>query len=371
MKTKKHLARWLAVMLLLLIAGTAAIAQPGPYPNSGDHTVCQGSIEPYGVNFTAGHTYVWSIIPNPGGNGILTVDPIDPNLITVEWNTSGEATLQLIETSADGCDITVTINVTINDTPILVINDPDAVCSPATVDLTAPEVTAGSTLFGAVLTYWEDPGATVALVNPNAVSTSGTYYIQAGTAAGCSVIEPVVVIINPSPVLVITDPPAVCSPSTVDITAASVTAGSTLPVGTTLTYWEDAGATVAVADPTAIAVSGIYYILAETVEGCSDIEAVIVTINPTPTPTIVGVDIVCEGDTEAYEVTLNVGNTYNWTVVGGTIDSGQGTNQIFVIWDTPGPGSVQVEETAGLCSDIDTISVTVNPLPTTSDIYHN
>ncbi len=368
MKTQIHLARWLAVMLVMLIATTVSIAQP--YPEQGDHVVCQGNIEPYGVEFTTGHTYVWSIIPNPGGNGILTVDPLNPNLISIEWTTSGIATLELVETSADGCAVTVTIGVTINATPVLVINDPAAVCQPLTVDLTDPAVTAGSTLNGATLTYWEDIAATIPLVNPNAVSVSGTYYIQAGTAAGCSDIQPVEVIINPTPVLVINDPAAVCQPLTVDLTDPAVTAGSTLN-GATLTYWEDAAATIPLVNPNAVAISGTYYIQAATAEGCSDIQPVVVTINPTPTPSIVGVDVICEGDVEAYEVTLNPGNTYDWTVVGGVINSGQGTNQIFVTWDTPGPGSVQVEETAGSCTGIDTLNVIVNPRPATTTIYHN
>ncbi|PKP36466.1 MAG: hypothetical protein CVT97_08920, partial [Bacteroidetes bacterium HGW-Bacteroidetes-14] len=159
-------------------------------------------------------------------------------------------------------------------------------------------------------------------------------------------------------------------PLTVDLTDPAVTAGSTLN-GATLTYWEDAAATIPLANPNAVAVSGTYYIQAETAEGCSDIQPVNVIVNPTPTPTIVGVDIVCEGDTEAYEVTLNAGNSYFWTVVGGTIDSGQNTNQIFVTWDTPGPGSVQVAETAGTCTGTDLLNVIVNPRPATTTIFHN
>ncbi|MFC7775373.1 hypothetical protein ACS8MM_15965, partial [Flavobacterium sp. MAHUQ-57] len=174
------------------------------------------------------------------------------------------------------CSDIEAVTVTINPTPSLVITNPAAVCVPATVDLTAAAVTTGST-GGGTLSYWTDAAATSPLASPNAVATSGTYYIMS-TVGSCTDIEPVTVTVSPSPVLVITNPAAVCAPSTIDLTAAAVTAGST--GSGTLSYWTDAAATAPLASPNAVATSGTYYIMS-TVGTCSDIEAVTVTINPT------------------------------------------------------------------------------------------
>jgi gliding motility-associated-like protein len=90
------------------------------------------------------------------------------------------------------------------------------------------------------------------------------------------VIQPVVASVNPQPILVITDPSAVCSPGTIDITAPGVTAGSDPG---TLTYWLDMGATGTLVNPNAVS-GGVYYIQLEDGNGCQSIEAVNATVDP-------------------------------------------------------------------------------------------
>lgn len=285
MKSKLSLVQFILATIITLTC-LSSVAQP--YSNSGDHSVCQFKTEPYGVEFTANTTYQWSIIPSGGGNGTITTGATD-NLITVYWETPGTCELQLIETNSNLCSVLVTISITVNPAPVLVITHPEAVCQPATVDITAPEITAGSTLpAGTELTYWTDPEATIALSNPSAVTASGTYYIKAATT-----------------------------------------------------------------------------------EGCADIQPVNVIVNPTPAPVIAGADMACANDVEVYSVALSAGNVYEWIVTGGTIVTGQGTSQISVTWTNAGNGTVSLTETAGECSASASLDITVNPLPATITIFHN
>jgi hypothetical protein len=67
--------------------------------------------------------------------------------------------------------------------------------------------------------------------------------------------------------------------------------------------------------------------------------------HPVNTSAISGTSAVNENDTETYAVDNTTNSTYDWTITGGTIVSGQGTNEISVQWGTAGNGSVQVTET--------------------------
>ncbi|MBN2486985.1 MAG: DUF2341 domain-containing protein, partial [Bacteroidales bacterium] len=63
------------------------------------------------------------------------------------------------------------------------------------------------------------------------------------------------------------------------------------------------------------------------------------------------------GETSVYENIEYVYRTetgfqdYNWTVEGGTIVSGQGTDNIVVVWNTGMPASIEVEYTNAICSN--------------------
>ena len=69
-----------------------------------------------------------------------------------------------------------------------------------------------------------------------------------------------------------------------------------------------------------------------------------ILVSPTPAPEAGGPVSVCALETDTYSLPGTTGSTYNWTITGGTIGSGQGTSNISVNWGSAGNGTVQVTE---------------------------
>ncbi|MFT3705160.1 MAG: gliding motility-associated C-terminal domain-containing protein [Agriterribacter sp.] len=265
------------------------------------------------------------------------------------------------------CSNTTTASITINAQPVIVITNPSAVCSPTTVDITAAAITAGSTS-GLTYTYFTDAAVTTALSNPNAVAVSGTYYIKGVTASGCYDVKPVTVTINPLPSIVITNPAAVCSPATIDITAATVTAGSTS--GLTYTYFTNAAATTTLASPNTVASSGTYYIKGTNSNGCSDVKPVSVVINPAPAVVITNPAAVCAPATIDLTTTaVTSGSTSGLTYTYFT--DATGTTTLSNPGAVASGGTYYIKgTTASGCSDIQPVTVVIDAMPVATIAYN-
>lgn len=106
----------------------------------------------------------------------------------------------------------------------------------------------------------------------------GTYSFSVSNTSGCTSGISANVVINllpVNPVVVITNPVPVCFPSTVDLTAPRIIAGSTLNL--TYTFWVDIAATIPYITP-ASATDGTYYIKGTSTDGGFTIKPVRVSV---------------------------------------------------------------------------------------------
>ena len=237
-----------------------------------DITGCSTGVDLTSPAVTAGST--------PGLTYTYFTDLNQTNYVPVPSRVTTSGVYFIKAVNKSGCNDIKSITVAIKEPPNLTVTNPEGVCMPQKVDITAPPVTEGSEA-GLVLTYWQDFITTIPLQNPNAIDKSGKYYIRGVLNGGCGAVKPVDVKVGAIPNIVINNP---TSCGKLNLTDVGVISGRTPDVS--FTYWMDAAATVSLADPTNILVAGIYYIKATSTLGCSIIRPVVATVNPIPDFTV-------------------------------------------------------------------------------------
>jgi len=171
----------------------------------------------------------------------------------------------------------------------------------------------------------------------------------------------VTLVVNQTPNLTITNPTAVCSPATVDITAAAITTGSILPAGTSLTYYTDNNNSPGTQITSAAAQSlgnGKYWIKATTATTpeCINAKSVIATVNITPAaPQATLTQPNCSVSTGTIVVTSPLGAGITFSI--------DGTNyQSSATFGNVSPGTYNVTAKSNNCTSSAT-SKTINSAP--------
>ncbi len=332
----------------------------------GSLAVCQNATQLYSVTNNVGNTYAWTIT---GGTPATATG----NSVSIVWGNGTSGTIQVIETiTATTCTKTYNANVTLIALPNPTITGSLAVCENAVQNYSVPNLPNNTYLWaitgtGAVISSGQ---------NTNAISVtwgnagSGTVAItQTNTTTTCVNTITSNVTINPNPNPIITGTLQVCQGAT------GVAYSVVNNVGSTYVWTGDANITIATGQNTnaitatiGTGTSAVLTVLETiTATGCTKTTSITININGNPTNTIVGSLAVCQNATQLYSVTNNVGNTYAWTITGGTPATATG-NSVSIVWGNGTAGTIQVIETitATTCSKTYNANVTLIALPSTT-----
>jgi gliding motility-associated-like protein len=285
---------------------------PLPNVNAGSNnvTICQGTSAT--LTASGANLYSWS----PGGQTTASIS-VSP---------ATTSTYVVTGTNANGCSNTDTVTVNVNARPVVVAGNDQNICAGASATLTAS---------GAISYNWSQGGS----VNPLTITPgSTTTYIVTGTdAAGCSSTDSVKVIVNPVPVVTLSNA-FICQGLATVFNAGN--AGSTF-------NWS----TGAMTQTINASAAGTYSVTVTTAAGCQATSAATLTVGTLPV-TLTQNYTICSGQS----VTLNAnnsGSSYLWS-------NGATTQSITVA--NAGNYTVKITGTNGCQANMTTV-VTVNPVP--------
>jgi PKD repeat protein len=177
---------------------------------------------------------------------------------------------------------------------------------------------------------------------------------------GCSRRDTVTIVVNPKPLINAGTDRSLCVGSSTQIGAASQSG---------FTYqWRSipSGFSSSTSNPTVSPNQTTRYILDKTVigTGCVATDTVLISVFGYPSPSILGVITPCINSLQQYNTNMVTGNSYLWSLTGGTITNGQNSNNVQIKWNSTGNREVKVIETnAAGCKDTVSLIVAVKPLP--------
>jgi gliding motility-associated-like protein len=329
-----------------------------PSPNvTGLTPVCAGQTMIYTTPFVAGNTYNWNVT---GGNVVLT----NNNTITITWPASGTGTITVIENNTLTCADTMNMNVIVAPQPAPVITGTATVCTGTSSAYTVTNPTSGNSYAwtvsgGAIIgpsnttsinVQWNNPGtATISVYESNSYSCDS------------SISFTVNVLQMPSPN--ITGNNHICAGNTATYTTPLVPGNSY--------NWNVTGGTVVSTTNNQVTVTwpnagiGSLTVTESNTSTCVVSVTYNVNVGPQPVPVISGTTGLCWNTTGTYVVSNPTsGNSYAWTITGGTIIGSSSGTSVNVHWTTVGIGTLTVYESNTFgCDSTVTINVDVNAVP--------
>jgi len=275
----------------------------------------------------------------------LTITSVSSNAASLLWST-GETTpiitvtqpgvYTVTATSSYGCTESASVTVVLSSGPPVHVTGPSSVCAGSTFTYSTPTVNSASyrwNLLGNGTIIGSNTGRSIT-IQWGAAGTGSIALVAADATTGCTAIDRLDVTIGDTlrPMVLADGPLRRCQDDSVKLDAGD---------GYARYLWSTGEMTRTIVARS----SGRYVVTVSTSDGCSGSEAVEVIIDAPPTPIITGPVTACPGTATVYATTGSPGHDYAWTITGGTIISGQGTNAITVLWDNRAQGLLQLAET--------------------------
>ncbi|MEI6020913.1 MAG: T9SS type A sorting domain-containing protein [Bacteroidota bacterium] len=246
------------------------------------------------VSITTTNTSVCDGVPVTlvavGGASSYTWLPMNVNPLYITVTPSINTTYTLLASNAAGCSNSTSILIGVNAAPNISVSSPTAICSGATLNMSAS---------GAVSYTW-NTGATTAnvVLNPTA---SAVYTVVGKGSNGCLKTTYQSVVLDPLPIVGASSTSSVlCLGSQVSLIGSGATTYTWLPMNIV-------GAFVNVS-PTN---NSTYTVTGKNNSGCTNTAVVAVTVNPLPVLSVSGAGNLCAGNSST--LVVSGANTYTWS----------------------------------------------------------
>ena len=293
------------------------------------------------INNTPGMTFSW--FSDPG----LTIPVPTPTSVTVS---NGQIFYVLVTNTATGCVDTATVTYTVNPLPV-----PDAGIDQAICIGDNATITASSTGANPIGFTWDN--GLPATAGPHTVSPANTttYTVTATDNNGCVNTDAMTITVNPLPVPDAGVNQTICIGENVTITATSTGAN---PIGYT---WDNGLPATAGPHTVSPANTTTYTVTATDNNGCVNTDAMTITVNPLPTPDAGVNQTICLNSSTTIRAISGGTGPFSFVWDNG-LPTGAGPHTV-----SPGVGTTTyhvVVTDANGCMNNDSVSVTVNPIPT-------
>ncbi len=326
---------------------TNVIINPIPTANAGSNApLCINDTLRLTANTVAGATYSWS-----GPNG-FTSGLQNPTINTVTAAMSGNYFLEVELNGCVGYD-TITVNIGVN--LLINANGNSPVCEGDSIILSVTNVVGASY-------SWTGPnGFTSILQNPkipnSTLAMDGRYFVTASQPSGCNGIDSIDIVITPLPQINLSSNNPICQDDTIFLNTINFP-------GVNYSWTGPNGFTSNIHNPfipNAQTTMDGYYVLTATANGCSAIDSILIRVTPLPTINASSNSPICNGDTIKLFNNIVPGATYNWSGPNGF--NQVGSNPFILDAQPIDDGDYYLEIISGGCSNFDTTSVVILPLP--------